>query len=66
MVGRIDLFFDHVPKGKRIECPFSKGTINLRQDRCLFGLLSRGDRTPIELFLHGLANWEGSIAQLMP
>jgi DNA invertase Pin-like site-specific DNA recombinase len=44
LVGRIELWFDHVPRGKRVECPLSRGSIELRQDRVLFGLDSRGDR----------------------
>lgn len=44
LVGRIELWFDHVPRGQRVECPLARGTIDLRQDRALFGLDSRGDR----------------------
>ncbi len=44
MVTRIDLTFDHIPRGKRIECPMSKGTIHLRQDLNIYTLKSRGDR----------------------
>lgn len=60
MVDRIDLYFDHVPRGKRIECPLSKGIINLRRDSLISSLVSRGDRTPVELFLAGLADWDGA------
>ena len=45
MVHRIDLWFDHVPKGKRVECPLSRGTIQLRPDPVLFRLDNRGDWT---------------------
>jgi DNA invertase Pin-like site-specific DNA recombinase len=43
MVDRIDLFFDRVPRGKRVECPLSKGVINLRRDSAIFSLECRGD-----------------------
>lgn len=41
--NRIDLYFDHVPRGTRIECPFSKGTLHFRQDENMFFLENRGD-----------------------
>ena len=43
MVSRIDLYFDHVKKGTRVECPFSHGTITLRADPLLYRLVNRGD-----------------------
>jgi len=44
IVGRVDLYFDHVPRGKRIECPLSRGVIELRQDPIFFGPVNRDDR----------------------
>ena len=44
MVGRIELWFDHVPHGKRVECPLSKGRIELQPSVVFFGQASRGDR----------------------
>jgi len=41
IVGRIDLFFDHVPHGKRIKCSLSRGMIELKQDPIFFGLVNR-------------------------
>jgi DNA invertase Pin-like site-specific DNA recombinase len=32
MVSRIDLWFEHVPQGKRTLCPLAKGTIELQAD----------------------------------
>jgi site-specific DNA recombinase len=43
MVARIDLWFDHVPKGNRVECPLSRGMIELRPDQISYRLVSRGD-----------------------
>ena len=43
MVCRIDLHFDHVRRGNRIECPFSRGVITLRPDPVLYRLVNRGD-----------------------
>jgi hypothetical protein len=43
MVARIELHFDHIQRGPRVECPLSKGTIDLRPDPILFRLVSRGD-----------------------
>lgn len=40
-VSRIDLRFDHVQRGKRMECPFSKGEITLNQ--AMFPIVSRGE-----------------------
>ncbi len=44
MVSRIDLHFDHVQKGSRVECPLSRGTIDLRPDPILYRLVNRGDK----------------------
>jgi site-specific DNA recombinase len=43
MVARIDLHFDRVQRGKRLECPFSNGTIHLRPDPAMCRVVSRGD-----------------------
>ena len=43
MVARIDLWLDHVPKGNRVECPLSRGVIELRPDEISYRLDSRGD-----------------------
>ncbi len=44
MVERVDLYFDSIPKGKRVECPLSKGVATLRRDSQIFGVDNRGDR----------------------
>jgi hypothetical protein len=61
MVNRIELWFDRVPHGKRVECPLSKGTIALRPDHIFFGQASRGDRTSIELFAESSCHWTNSL-----
>jgi site-specific DNA recombinase len=43
MVARIDLWFDRVPKGNRVECPLSRGVIELRPDEISYRLDNRGD-----------------------
>jgi site-specific DNA recombinase len=43
MVSRIELRFDHVQRGKRLECPFRQGMIRLRTDGEIFGSVNRGD-----------------------
>jgi hypothetical protein len=43
MVARIDLWFDHVPKGNRVECPLSRGMIELRPGQVSYRLVSRGN-----------------------
>jgi hypothetical protein len=44
LVDRIELRFDHVQRGKRLECPVVSGEISLRDDGSIFGSVSRGDR----------------------
>ena len=45
LVDRIELCFDHVQRGKRLECPVASGEITLRADEgSIFGSVSRGDR----------------------
>jgi site-specific DNA recombinase len=44
MVESIELWFDHVPRGKKTICPLSKGVVNLRPDSTIFRLVSRDDR----------------------
>jgi exonuclease VII large subunit len=45
LVDRIDLRFQHVQRGKRLECPVSGGEITLTVDQNgIFGSVSRGDR----------------------
>jgi len=41
IVGRVDLYFDHIPRGKRIKCSLSRGMIELGQDPIFFGLVNR-------------------------
>ena len=41
-VSRIELRFDHVQRGKRMECPLSKGTIFWNTE--MFSCVSRGER----------------------
>jgi hypothetical protein len=65
MVDRIDLFFDRVPRGKRVNCPLSKGVINLRRDSTIFSLECRVLTTSIELFLSGIATWEPHVGRLL-
>ena len=43
MMERIELWFEHVPHGKRTECPLSKGTVELQPSEILFGQASRGE-----------------------
>lgn len=43
MVARVELRFGRVEKAKRVECPFSKGRIELRPDPLLCSPVSRGD-----------------------
>jgi DNA invertase Pin-like site-specific DNA recombinase len=43
-VGRVNLWFEHVQRGKRVECPLVRGEIVLRRDPLFFGLVSRDDR----------------------
>ena len=40
-VSRVELRFDHVQRGKRLECPFASGEIHLNPD--MFPIVSRGD-----------------------
>jgi hypothetical protein len=55
MVERIELRFDHVKQGKKTSCPLQSGVIHLRTgEGTIFGSVSRGDRTAIELFLSGI------------
>jgi hypothetical protein len=65
MVARIDLHFDRVQKGARLECPFSRGEIDLRPDPLLSSLVSRGDWTPIELLRRSAASIEAHIRRLI-
>ena len=44
MLESIDLWFDHVPRGKQTLCPLSNGVLHLRPDQSVFRLVSRGDR----------------------
>jgi hypothetical protein len=41
LVSRIELHFEHVQRGKRLECPFSHGEIQLNP--AMFSCASRGD-----------------------
>lgn len=66
LVERIDLRFERKPRGKRVECPLQSGVIYLRTGvGSIFGSVNRGDRTPIELFLAGVASWEPYIERLL-
>ena len=60
MVGRIELWFDHVPHGKRVECPLSKGTIELQPSEIFFGQVSRGDR------IEPATSWSRSLNGRLP
>ncbi|HEY4311731.1 MAG TPA: recombinase family protein [Pirellulales bacterium] len=51
LVDRIDLYFDHVPRGKRIECPISKGISGLREIRPISFRDNRGDCPSFEPFI---------------
>jgi hypothetical protein len=43
-VSRIDLRFNQVKRGKRIECPLHSGEIQLRSgEGTIFGSVNRGD-----------------------
>jgi hypothetical protein len=54
-VSRIDLRFDQVKRGKRIECPLRSGEIHLRSgEGTIFGSVNRGKRMAIELFVAGV------------
>lgn len=44
LVDRIDLRFDHVQRGKRLECPVLSGEVTMSGDGSIFGSVSRGDR----------------------
>ena len=45
LVDRIELRFDHVNRGKRVECPLNSGEIHLRTgEGSIFSSVSRGDR----------------------
>jgi len=44
MVDRVDLYFDRVQRGKRTECPISKGVATLRHIPGMLGCDNRGDR----------------------
>ena len=61
MVSRIDLWFDAKQIGPRVKRPFSKGCIDLRPDPLFFRLVSRGDRTSIELFSGSFGDWTKSL-----
>ena len=41
-VERIELRFDQIPRGKRMECRFASGEIHMNQS--MFPIVSRGDR----------------------
>jgi len=58
MVDRVDLYFDRVQRGKRVECPTSKGVATLRHIPGMLGCDNRGNKTPLELFLAGVRGWE--------
>jgi len=49
------------PKFELGECPFPEWTVTLCDDSLLCRLVSRGDRTAIELFLAGLQCWEAGL-----
>jgi hypothetical protein len=43
-VSRIDLRFDRIERGKRVECPLKSGEIHLRSEEgTIFGSVNRGD-----------------------
>jgi DNA invertase Pin-like site-specific DNA recombinase len=44
LVDRIELRFDHVQRGKRLECPVVSGEITMRDEGPIFGSVSRDDR----------------------
>ncbi len=61
-VSRIDLWFSKIQRGKRTECPFESGEIQLRTTESgIFGSVSRGDKTAIELFVAGVRGWEAGL-----
>ena len=52
-------------KGERARCPLQSGERHLRTgEGAIFGSVSRGDRTPLELFLAGVSGWEGNLRRL--
>jgi site-specific DNA recombinase len=44
MVESVELWFDHIPRGKQTICQLSNGILHLRPDPLIFRLVSRGDR----------------------
>jgi hypothetical protein len=58
-VDRIELRFDQVKQGKKTTCPLQSGEIYLRTgEGTIFGSVSRGDWTAIELFIASVHGWE--------
>ena len=65
IVDRIALRFDHVQRGKRLECPLASGVIHLRPDSPISSSVNRGNWTPVELFSDGVKVLEPTLQQAL-
>jgi hypothetical protein len=63
MVESIDCYFEQEATKGRSRSRFCKGIITLRNHSELSQLVSRGDWTPFELFLRGIAAWDTALRE---